>query len=187
MGSSRGRTSICQRCSSTKLQDAFPVLSPEKLSPVRRACSWTSCVPPAHGRGLHLTGVCVCVVIFPSLRGRSHLGVVLAAVGALAKSVLERADLLKHSGGQRGWHAGKLWVLWVIWGRGPTASRPRRAVERGRSTGRSTMCRVRGSGVSKSRGWMCVYVGPVEGNGAASSFIPGGGLTWGWDGLEAWG
>ena len=108
-------------------------------------------------------------------------------VWALAKSVLERADLLKHSGGQRGWHAGKLWVPWVTWGRGPAASRPRRAVERGRSTGRSTMCRVRGSGVSKSRGWMCVYVGPVEGNGAASSFIPGGGLTWGWDGLEAWG
>lgn len=41
--------------------------------------------------------------------------------------------------------------------------------------------------MSKSRGWMCVSVGPVEGNGAASSFIPGGGLTWGWDGLEAWG
>ena len=149
MGSSRGRTSICQRCSSTKLQDAFPVLSPEKLSPVRRACSWTSCLPPAHGRDLHLTGVCVCVcvcvVIFPSLRGRSHLGVVLAAVGAactlpglrhhpvwaLAKSVLERADLLKHGRGQRGWHAGKLWVPWVTWGRGPAASRPRRAVERG--------------------------------------------------------
>lgn len=71
-------------------------------------------------------------------------------------------------------------------GEGPHSIQTKAGCRKG-YTGRSTMCRDRGSGVSKSRGWMCVYVGPVEGNGAASSFIPGGGLTWGWDGLEAWG
>lgn len=55
----------------------------------------------------------MCVVIFPSLQGKGHFGVVLAMVGAactlpslqnhpvwaLAKSVLERADSPKQCGG----------------------------------------------------------------------------------------
>ena len=53
------RPGICQRCSSTKLQGTFTVLSPEKLSVVGRACSQTSCPPPAHCWGLHRTCVCV--------------------------------------------------------------------------------------------------------------------------------
>ena len=49
---------ICQGCISIQVQGAFPVLSPEKLSLVDRACSQTSCLPLAHCWGCSLTGVC---------------------------------------------------------------------------------------------------------------------------------
>ena len=58
----------------TELQGAFHVFSTEKLSLVGRAYSQTSCQIPAHcGAAVRF----VCVVIFPSVCGLSHFGVVL--------------------------------------------------------------------------------------------------------------
>ena len=65
------QTSVCQSCSSSKLQDAFPVLSPEKLSDQVSA--------PSPLLGLHLD---VCVVIFPSCWGNSHFEGILTSVRA---------------------------------------------------------------------------------------------------------
>ena len=75
------RPGICQRCGRTKLQGTFPVLSPEKFLWVGGAYSHTRCLSPAHYRGHSWT---VCVVIFPSSWDRSHFGVVLVPVRAVA-------------------------------------------------------------------------------------------------------
>ena len=66
----------------TKLRGAFPELCPEKF------CWWVQpevrphvCPQPTSGASVGLVCVCVCVscvVILPSLQGRSYFGVVLA-------------------------------------------------------------------------------------------------------------
>lgn len=65
--------SFCQRCSSTKLLDTFPVLSPEMFQS-------DNCLPPAHYWGSCLIGVWFS---FPNPRGNSHFGVVLALIVAV--------------------------------------------------------------------------------------------------------
>ena len=49
VGLSWVKPGICPSCNSTELQDALPVLSPEKLSLVDGACSQTRCLVLAHG------------------------------------------------------------------------------------------------------------------------------------------
>lgn len=62
------RPGVCQSCSSAKLQDASPALSPEKLSWLGRACSLTSCLPSAHFWG-HIQ----CVWLASPLTGQEVL------------------------------------------------------------------------------------------------------------------
>ena len=58
------------------------MLSPKKLSLVSGACSQARCLPSDHWIGLVWIVGLVCVVIFPSVQGRNHAGVVLAPVRA---------------------------------------------------------------------------------------------------------
>ena len=52
------RPGICQRCSYTELHGAFPVLSPEKISLIGKACSETQCLFPVHCWSHNWTDVC---------------------------------------------------------------------------------------------------------------------------------
>ena len=108
LGSSQVRSSLCQRCSSTKLLDIFPVVSLEKLSLVGRPVVRLA-VCPTSGAIVIL----VYVVMFPSLWGSNHSEVVLAPDRAastlpglwhhfgwaLAKGVLEGAGPQEKMGG----------------------------------------------------------------------------------------
>ena len=115
LGLSWVRQGVCQRCSSTKQQGTFPVLSLEKLSLVAGEGMGTAIRPVV---GLQPTAASssdwlIYVVIFSSLWGKSHFGMVLAIVGAMwtlpglwnhpvwlvIKSILERFDMPKHSRG----------------------------------------------------------------------------------------
>lgn len=51
------QTRCFQKCSSTKLQEAFPLLSLEKLLVLGAAYNQTNCVPPAHSWGCSLTDI----------------------------------------------------------------------------------------------------------------------------------
>ena len=75
------RLSICQRCKNTKLQESFPMLSPEKLLLVGGACGQTKCHPPGHW-GHSQTGVYGYLTLS---WGRSHFRVLLASIGAAFK------------------------------------------------------------------------------------------------------
>lgn len=75
------RAGVFRSYSCTRLQDALPVLSPEKLSLAGSASSQTNVCPPAHWATVEL----VYIIIFLLPWSRHHSEVVLAPVGAAYK------------------------------------------------------------------------------------------------------